>query len=284
MCTTLINCIRGLGQVTLYITNFIFMCLSIGLIAVGSYVMRSDWKDFFKTEFVWVIIGAGVFMLFISCLGCAGARTKKKRYLCPYSTVVFLMLCAQLAGAALALNFKGSMDKAKSEGFDEKSFDSATESAYNYIKGQWETTFTAGKCSITSAPGVFPFTTECTNEDAGFLQKFMNQKCQNEATFNKCEKEGNANYALTFCNCQGALVTVLTDKLGPISTIAIVAAVFEFFLVFASCLLMCDDRKKENEAAQARTQPLASNAYGQPVGQPIAHHQAAVGANPPNMV
>ena len=285
----LVNCIRGLGQMTLYITNFIFMCFSLALVGLGAYVLKSDWKDFFKAQFVYAIIAGGVFMLIMSCIGCAGARTKKKRYLCPYATVIFLCLCAQLAGAALAMNFKGSMDKAKDEGFNDKKFDKATKAAYDYISEQFDATFVAGNCQIdTFQNKTSPyFTSTCT--DAKFLEKFMNEQCaKDQSAVAQCmaateQWDGYTNGQKAFCTCQGALVDKIEDALGPLTKIAIAAAAFELFLVFAACLLMCDDRKKAREAPQPSTQPLSANAHGQPMGGQVGQAQA-VPANGANMV
>jgi hypothetical protein len=286
----LVNCIRGLGQMTLYITNFIFMCFSLALVGLGAYVLKSDWKDFFKTQFVYAIIAGGAFMLIMSCIGCAGARTKKKRYLCPYATVIFLCLCAQLAGAALAMNFKGSMDKAKDECFNATKFNTATQNAYDYIREQFETTYNAGDCSVSPFQNNTQpyFKTVCTNSDAGFLQNFMNDQCAtDQSAVTQCMAKSKwSNYTegeKTFCTCQGALVDKIEDALGPVTKIAIAAAAFELFLVFAACLLMCDDRKKDREAPQPSTQPLSANAHGQPVGGQVGQHQA-VPANGANMV
>jgi hypothetical protein len=281
-----------MGKVTLYVTNTIFMLLSIALVALGGYVLRSDWKDFFKPQFVYAIIAGGAFMMIMSCLGCAGAHTQKKRFLCPYATVIFMCLCAQLAGAALAMNFKGAMDKAKADGFDSTKFDSATQTAYDYLETQWTVAFTAGDCNFTPSPDpnvVAPYwSTKCTNEDGKYLETFMNTKCNDDAvSYDKCKQttglESPANQA--FCNCQVAIVDKVEDALGPVTKIAIAAAAFEFFLVIASCALMCQDRKGD-VPSQDTTQPLSANQYGHQQQQQQQQQQqgAAVPANGANMV
>ena len=286
------SCIRGMGKMTLYVTNTIFMLLSIALVALGGYVLRSDWKDFFKPQFVYAIIAGGAFMMIMSCLGCAGARTQKKRFLCPYATVIFMCLCAQLAGAALALNFKGAMDKAKSEGFNSTKFDSATQTAYDYLETQWSVAFVAGGCDFitpSTTAGQFWMTT-CTVEDGKYLQTFMNTKCNDDAdSYNSCvtSTAGETDANKAFCNCRGAIVDKVEDALGPVTKIAIAAAAFEFFLVIASCALMCQNRKGE-VPSQDTTQPLSANQYGQPPHQQQQQQQqqqgAAVPANGANMV
>jgi len=293
------SCIRGMGKMTLYVTNTIFMLLSIALVALGGYVLRSDWKDFFKPQFVYAIIAGGAFMMIMSCLGCAGARTQKKRFLCPYATVIFMCLCAQLAGAALALNFKGAMDKAKSEGFNSTKFDSATQTAYDYLETQWSVAFVAGGCDFQeTGPGqtTAPYwSTTCNPDDGTYLQTFMNEKCADDKpSYDLCKAAADkvstntevdqANEA--FCNCRGAIVDKVEDALGPVTKIAIAAAAFEFFLVIASCALMCQNRKGE-APSQDTTQPLSANQYGQPPHQQQQQQQqqgAAVPANGANMV
>jgi len=289
MCSPVMSCIRGMGKVTLYVTNTIFMLLSIALVALGGYVLRSDWKDFFKPQFVYAIIAGGAFMMIMSCLGCAGAHTQKKRFLCPYATVIFMCLCAQLAGAALAMNFKGAMDKAKADGFDSTKFDSATQTAYDYLETQWTVAFTAGDCDFitpSTIAGRF-WSTKCKNEDGEYLETFMNTKCNDDAvSFASCaistDAESKANKA--FCNCQSAIVDKVEDALGPVTKIAIAAAAFEFFLVIASCALMCQDRKGD-VPSQDTTQPLSANQYGHQQHQQQQQQQgAAVPANGANMV
>ena len=287
------SCIRGMGKVTLYVTNTIFMLLSIALVALGGYVLRSDWKDFFKPQFVYAIIAGGAFMMIMSCLGCAGAHTQKKRFLCPYATVIFMCLCAQLAGAALAMNFKGAMDKAKADGFDSTKFDSATQTAYTYLETQWSVAFIAGDCDFE--PNVDPtapfWATTCKKPDGKYLETFMNDKCTDDkANYDLCKpaagstntQEDQANEA--FCNCRGAIVDKVEDALGPVTKIAIAAAAFEFFLVIASCALMCQDRKGD-VPSQDTTQPLSANQYGHQQQQQQQQQQgAAVPANGANMV
>ena len=71
--------LRKLSKFVLYLTNFIFAVLGIALIALSSYARLSEWSRFFHASFLTWSLVAGVVMLLVSFLGCAGVRTGMPR-------------------------------------------------------------------------------------------------------------------------------------------------------------------------------------------------------------
>jgi len=297
------NCLRKLSKAVLYFTNFVFFLIGLALIVGSLYVHFTEWSRFFTGHFILWSLLAGVGITIISLLGCCGVRTGKKRYLCPYTTFVFICLVLQVVAAALFFNYNGAMDKAKDEGFDEDKYTASTQKVMNYLRDEFIAVYSNAQCS-PAANG-----THCS--DASWLTTFINDDCSDTAKGNtnttKCvdkytgtQTEANKVY----CQCRLALKDQIEQYTGPLAKAAIAFAGFELILVIMSCCLLCHDRteerrRKELEQAVGRNSDYSgANAYaatGSEAGfyltpeervrqQQAQNNGGAMGTNAPNLV
>jgi len=299
------NCLRKLSKGVLYFTNFVFFLIGLALIVGSLYVHFTEWSRFFTGHFILWSLLAGVGITIISLLGCCGVRTGKKRYLCPYTTFVFVCLVLQVVAAALFFNYNGAMDKAKDEGFDETKYTASTKKVMNYLRDEFIAVYGNAGCTTAAANA----TTTC--KDASWLATFINDDCndpaQGSTNTTKCEDNyggSNPEANKVYCQCRLALKDQIEQYTGPLAKVAIAFAGFELILVIMSCCLLCHDRteerrRKELEQAVGRNSDYSgANAYaatGSEAGfyltpeervrqQQAQNNGGAMGTNAPNLV
>jgi len=296
------SCLRKLSKAVLYFTNFIFFIIGLALIAGSLYVHFTEWSRFFTGRFILWSLLAGVGITLISFLGCCGVRTGKKRYLCPYTTIVFVCLVLQIVAAALFFNYNGAMDRAKDEGFDETKYTESTKKVMNYLRNEFISVYSNAKCAPSGAGADFA----CP--DASWLGTFISKDCAvGNSTNAACIDDYSGQYKeanKVYCRCRSALKDKIETYTGPLAKVAIAFAAFELILVIMSCCLLCQERseerrRKELQQAVGRNSDYGgANAYATPTSQAgfyltpeeqarqqqVHNNGAAMGTNAPNLV
>jgi len=112
-----LSCAALCTKRALFAMNLIIVIFAIILIAIGGYVVQSTIADITTKGVPAGIIVMGIFLLFISVLGCIAAGKENKRLLGWYAIALFLILLIQIILAIVLLTNGNKAESWVSDGW-----------------------------------------------------------------------------------------------------------------------------------------------------------------------
>lgn len=205
----------------------------------------------------------------MSLLGLVGACTQKKRWLAPYTLLLFVCLAVQMVGLVHTAKFNAGLHDAQALDFNEKNYNSVTSSAMDWIKKNTENVFDQAQCSL-STPQTTGDVVMCTADNSQWFEKFVNTKCSSNMA--RCDATSTDQAAIAFCLCQNALTDELKQYSNPILIAYASLVIFELLLVIFAICLCCIGRR--NRQRQPRCN-LDERLHQQPEAQfNYVHHSS----------
>lgn len=267
-CCTLANNRFSFSKCSLVLCNLIFSLVGAILLAASLYVrFDTHWSALFNSptsgfSTLYLLMGVGGVILFLSVLGARAAVKESKFLLCLYLIVVLGALCAQIFAATVLyqlndtvstqLTSKTGISAAELTGFQADVLQKIGNSTVNFYE--------QGKCT-TITDSTSSLTIKCNTSNTGWFEKFVNTQCKPEgaswdsADLQQCTAAGvsdganNVGGVAVWCKCMQAVSAEVQRYSKPLMIVAFVVAGIELLLVCAASYMICcyNKRKAEEE-------------------------------------
>lgn len=161
--------------------NLAFVPFGVALVALGGMAMQSEWKDFLSPTALGCVVGAGVVLIVVGCLGYCGAQTRSRGLLLPYMAIVAVAMLLQLTAAGVAYGLSSDMQAALDGTLGAGAFNASsgtfaryTDDALDALRAETEGVFTKSQCAF-AAPHA-PVRLACGRN--AWFQTFANTQCE----------------------------------------------------------------------------------------------------------
>merc|ERR1712070_1161471 len=219
-------------------------------------------------------LGSGI--LILSILGMRAALRESKCLLSLYLLVVLLALVAQAFIATVLFQFNDTVT-AVAEDKTGISYDDLTSVQRDVLQKIGDSTssiYVNGDCTTLQEA---PLKIECSASNAGWFQKFVNEKCTAQALPECLTSNAGRNTLASvriWCRCQNAVSAQLKTYSKPLTIAAIALAVVELLLVLSAFYLLCCYNRRHAEEEKRRQE--VDHGY-RPHNRPIARGSQPVG-------
>lgn len=239
------SCCVKFAKFILCFINMIFAVLGAVIIGMSAYLLTN--KDAFGTSdilnngvlTVGIIFGSAI--LGTALFGCIGACKAEgccgKFFLTIYSTIIMVVVIAEIAGGALVLASAGKLDD-----LDNKDLDKATDYFEQQVGKFINTTYS--KCCVG---GKFKDSDIICQQLQNVLAA-NSQPCASTATF------------------KTACLNFLKKYMSPMGIGLIAVAVIELLCLGGACHVLCWAKKADNKAQKPAFDPSAPVEHGQAGG------------------
>lgn len=251
--------------------NFVFSTIAIFSIGFLIFALSSEWGNLDRGFF----LGGGVVSLqfflllfFISIIGCIGVNRQTKRTGCwtgrrimaLYQVTLLLTIIGDIWIVTKLWAFLQSFERAEeslepgNEPLPYDSLETAVAERFNQF--------------------FFSATTTCTDAKFIFFWSWVDDHCDGVLTQESCM--GCGDYSITLCRadedacfgdgdnskcayelCRSGVLEYMIKYLRPTGTYMLVFTVFQFFLMFLSCLLICFTEKDTLQTVLIKTGTIA---------------------------
>lgn len=267
-----------MSRFIMVVVNTVFIILAIAVMAMGGYIMEKHFSAFTTKGAPFAIIIGGAALLVVSIFGCCGAMKDKRRFLCPYATIVFALLVVEAIGAGLIFDHNALLQQAEKADFNPAALDDAQKVILKTIQDSCDELYDECDASGSVVDGG---ELKCTEKDYQWFADFYNKDCTTttpkelQVCFNQTSSDPAkvTGAEVVYCKCRTTIVTDYNKYNQKLAYLGIIIAGSQALLVIFSIFLMCTKPKppKEMEA------PLyVEQRDGQPVqgGQVYVHHAA----------
>lgn len=113
-----LGCCNKLEKFFVWIINFVLLVVGIAQIAAGIWALKSNSSDWTGTGIPKACIAMGIFLVFISFLGCCGAWKENRPLLWVYALLLFLLVLGQVGALSVAAVSRGNTMRFMQEVWD----------------------------------------------------------------------------------------------------------------------------------------------------------------------
>eukprot|EP00937_MAST-01D_sp_MAST-1D-sp2_P004510 g4510.t1 len=243
------------SKMVLVISNVVFMCFSLAIIALAGALLDSAYKPFFSVEAVSLCVATGTVLLVTSFLGLKGALSGKAKFLVPYALLLSISLVLQIIGAALVLDAERVVAEAESRGFQNHELSARTDAVLRNVRGEIGHAFQVGNCTAALGIGSDAAASKrgvtCQHPDGQWIANFVNGRCERDGAHAKssaCMQEYNvelpdASGLAAYCMCRAKTVAFFSKYAHEIGIVAAVVGCFQLFLLVCACHALCRRKK-----------------------------------------
>jgi len=97
-----LGCCNKLQKFSVWIINFVLFVVGLAQVAAGAWAWKSDASDWTGTSIPKACIAMGMFLIFISFLGCCGAWKENRPMLWLYALLIFVLVLGQVGALSIA--------------------------------------------------------------------------------------------------------------------------------------------------------------------------------------
>jgi len=97
-----LGCCNKLEKFSVWIINFVLFVVGLAQIGAGAWAWKSDASDWTGTAVPKACVFMGLFLVFISFLGCCGAWKENRPMLWLYALLIFVLILGQVGALSIA--------------------------------------------------------------------------------------------------------------------------------------------------------------------------------------
>lgn len=118
-----LDCAGGCSRVTLIIMNLFFLCLGAAIVGVAAYSMNTSTDKITSRQLPIAALVLGAVVIFISFLGCCGAKANSRCGLLIYALILIVIIIVQVVIASIILADSSKANKWLTNGWKDSEND-----------------------------------------------------------------------------------------------------------------------------------------------------------------
>ena len=254
-------CDRKTAVLFLVGVNFLFAAFAIAIIALGAYIVSSDYVVFFDMTYIMCALVFGCFVLLVSIGGCATALKMKRRWLKIYLSFTGIICVLQILSAVFVLQLMLAIEDAEKQNFDIEDLHASKLAFVNSIQSSVRDVFEGSQCVTCIANGCpnsnSTISIDCARDDATWFEDFVQNNCNTDfadnSAWDRCTARYTLAYGPVFCSCRESLVRWMNSKAEAIFGITVVLVLMEALLMVCTSNLLLSKSGKRLRQQRKKT-------------------------------